>query len=165
MFAGEIQVLHPQADPFAPICQLRWHLMPSDAIYNCLWWVKPFSGRSSRFGGVALVTLLGRMLVTVNATTIGFVYLLLVLIIATGWGFIEAASASVAATIAFNFFFLPPVGTLTIADPQNWVALASFLATALIAADSPTPPSDAPSTPSDAAATSSASTPSAGPSC
>src|SRR5262249_35647475 len=29
--------------------------------------------------------------------------------------------------------FLPPVGQFTIADPQNWVALFSFLATALIA--------------------------------
>ena len=84
-------------------------------------------------GGVALVTVAGKLLVTVNATTVGFVYLLLVLVIATAWGFIEAATASIAATVAFNFFFLPPVGTLTIADPQNWVALASFLATALIA--------------------------------
>jgi two-component system sensor histidine kinase KdpD len=37
------------------------------------------------------------------------------------------------ATLAFNFYFLPPVGTLTIADPQNWVALVAFLATAIIA--------------------------------
>jgi len=36
------------------------------------------------------------------------------------------------ATIAYNFFFLPPVGTLTIADPQNWIALAAFLVTAVI---------------------------------
>jgi two-component system sensor histidine kinase KdpD len=34
---------------------------------------------------------------------------------------------------AFNFFFLPPLGTLTIADPQNWVALFSFLAVSLVA--------------------------------
>ena len=35
--------------------------------------------------------------------------------------------------MVFNFFFLPPVGTFTIADPQNWVALFAFLATALTA--------------------------------
>jgi two-component system sensor histidine kinase KdpD len=64
---------------------------------------------------------------------VGFAYLLLVLIIASTWGFVEAALASVAATLAFNLFFLPPVGALTIADPQNWVALFSFLATSLIA--------------------------------
>jgi two-component system, OmpR family, sensor histidine kinase KdpD len=72
-------------------------------------------------------------LVPVNATTIGFAYLLVVLIIASTWGFFEAALASVAATLTFNFFFLPPVGRFTIADPQNWVALFSFLTTALIA--------------------------------
>ena len=35
--------------------------------------------------------------------------------------------------LCFNFFFLPPVGTLTIADPQNWVALFAFLAVSLVA--------------------------------
>jgi two-component system sensor histidine kinase KdpD len=85
------------------------------------------------FGGVALLTWIGSRLVPLNATTIGFAYLLLVLVIATFWGFIEAAFASIAATAAFNFFFLPPVGRFTIADPQNWMALFSFLTTALIA--------------------------------
>ena len=83
--------------------------------------------------GVAIVTLTAFKVIAVNATTVGFAYLLLVLVIATAWGFAEAALASVAATLAFNFFFLPPIGTLTIADPQNWAALFSFLATALIA--------------------------------
>jgi two-component system, OmpR family, sensor histidine kinase KdpD len=84
-------------------------------------------------GGVALVTFTAHRLIPVNATTVGFAYLLLVLIVASTWGFSEAAVASIAATVTFNFYFLPPVGTLTIADPQNWVALFSFLATALIA--------------------------------
>jgi two-component system sensor histidine kinase KdpD len=83
--------------------------------------------------GVALLTYAGYSLFPVNATTQGFVYLLLVLIIASTWGFLEASVASVAATLTFNFFFLPPVGRFTIADPQNWVALFSFLTTALIA--------------------------------
>jgi two-component system, OmpR family, sensor histidine kinase KdpD len=83
--------------------------------------------------GVTLVTLTGYTLVPVNPTTIGFAYLLLVLIVASLWGFFEAALASIAATLTFNFYFLPPVGRFTIADPQNWVALFSFLTTALIA--------------------------------
>jgi len=83
--------------------------------------------------GVMAVTWAGYGLVPVNATTIGFAYLLLVLIIASLWGFFEAAGASIAATLCYNFFFLPPVGRFTIADPQNWVALFSFLTTALIA--------------------------------
>lgn len=83
--------------------------------------------------GVALVTWVAHSLVPVNATTAGFAYLLLVLIIAAGWGFFEAFLASIAAALVFNLFFFPPVGRLTIEDPQNWVALFSFLTTALVA--------------------------------
>ena len=83
--------------------------------------------------GVAAVTWIGHVLVPVNALTIGFAYLLLILLIASTWSFIEALVASCVATLAFNFFFLPPIGTLTIADPQNWVALFAFLGTSLIA--------------------------------
>jgi two-component system sensor histidine kinase KdpD len=83
--------------------------------------------------GVGLATYVAYRVISVNATTVGFAYLLLILIVASTWGFLEAALASVLATLVFNFFFLPPVGTFTIADPQNWVALSSFLATSLIA--------------------------------
>lgn len=82
--------------------------------------------------GVAGTTFVACSIV-VNAATAGFVYLILVLVIASTWGFVESAVAAIAATLAYNFFFLPPVRTFTIADPQNWVALFSFLATSLIA--------------------------------
>jgi len=83
--------------------------------------------------GVALITFIGYRFVPINATTQGFAYLLFVLIIASTWGFLEASVASVAATLTFNFFFFEPIGTFTIEDPRNWVALFSFLATSLIA--------------------------------
>ncbi len=83
--------------------------------------------------GVAVVTLVAHKLVPVNATTVGFAYLVLILLIASTWGFVESALASIAATLTFNFFFLPPTGTFTIADPHNWIALFSFLTTSLIA--------------------------------
>jgi two-component system sensor histidine kinase KdpD len=83
--------------------------------------------------GVACITFAGLRLIPVNVTTVGFAYLLWVLIVASTWGFLEAALASIAATVIFNFFFFPPVGTLTIADAQNWIALFAFLATSLIA--------------------------------
>src|SRR5579884_1997980 len=83
--------------------------------------------------GVAAVTWLLHFVVPQNATTAGFAYLLLVLIIATSWGFVEAVAASLLATVVFNYYFLPPIGTFTIADPKNWVALASFLTTSLLA--------------------------------
>jgi two-component system, OmpR family, sensor histidine kinase KdpD len=83
--------------------------------------------------GVAMITALVVSLIPVNATTAGFAYLLYVLVIASTWGFLAALISSIAATLTFNFFFFPPIGTLTIADPQNWIALFAFLATSLIA--------------------------------
>jgi two-component system sensor histidine kinase KdpD len=68
-----------------------------------------------------------------NATTVALTFLLAVLVVSANWGFWYAAFLAIYATLAFNFFFLPPFGTFTIADPQNWVALFAFLATAVIA--------------------------------
>jgi len=68
-----------------------------------------------------------------NALTVGFAYVLIVLIVAASWGLIESLVTSVAAMLCLNFFFLPPVGYLTIADPQNWVALFAFMVTAVTA--------------------------------
>jgi two-component system sensor histidine kinase KdpD len=84
--------------------------------------------------GVAAITYVAyRPQAPTYATTVAFAYLLLVLIIASTWGFVEAAVVSVVATLTFNFYFLPPLGTFTIGDPQNLVAFPSFLITALIA--------------------------------
>jgi two-component system, OmpR family, sensor histidine kinase KdpD len=83
--------------------------------------------------GVAVITLVAYSLIPVNATTAGFAYLVMVLLIASTWGFVESALASIASALVFNLYFLPPVGRFTIADPQNWIALFSFLTTSLIA--------------------------------
>lgn len=81
---------------------------------------------------VVLTFVLHRFLV-VNTITVGLLYLVAVLFVATKGGIIESTAASVAAMLCFNFYFLPPLGTLTISDPQNWVALFAFLATSLTA--------------------------------
>lgn len=83
--------------------------------------------------GVAAVTIFARSMISTNAAAVGFAYLLLVLVVSIRFGFLEAAVSSVVATAAYNFFFLPPVGQFEIADPQNWIALFTFLTTALIA--------------------------------
>jgi two-component system, OmpR family, sensor histidine kinase KdpD len=67
----------------------------------------------------------------INSATAAFTFLLLVLGFATRVGLRESIIASFGSMLAYNFFFLPPVGTFTIADPQNWVALFAFLATAV----------------------------------
>jgi two-component system sensor histidine kinase KdpD len=71
--------------------------------------------------------------VHVNAITAGFTYLVAVLVISATWGLPYALFAAVVATLAYDYFFLPPIGKFTIADPQNWVALAAFFITAIIA--------------------------------
>src|SRR5437763_15544028 len=71
------------------------------------------------------------LLLPVNATTIALFLLLIVLWAATTWGLAEAIFTSILAVLGFNFFFLPPVGTFTIADLENWVALFAFLVTAV----------------------------------
>ncbi|MBL8290650.1 MAG: DUF4118 domain-containing protein [Bryobacterales bacterium] len=72
-------------------------------------------------------------IVLVNASTVGFFLLMVVLGVATTSGFRVSALVSAAAVLCFNFFFLPPLGRFTIADPENWVALFTFLLTALVA--------------------------------
>jgi two-component system sensor histidine kinase KdpD len=71
----------------------------------------------------------------VNHTTVALMFLVMVLLTSAYWGLRYAVVMAVGATAAFNFFFLPPIGTFTIADPQNWVALFAFLVTALVASN------------------------------
>src|SRR5688572_22152574 len=68
----------------------------------------------------------------VNPTTVALTFLLLVLFLATAWGPKPAVIASLLAAGSFNYFFLPPVGTFSIADPHNWIAIFAFLITAVL---------------------------------
>lgn len=83
---------------------------------------------------LAVVTVFYRRLFPVNPTTVALTFLVLVLF-TSAWAFRLGLITAFAATAIFNFFFLPPVGTFTIADPQNWIALLSFLITAVVASD------------------------------
>lgn len=68
-----------------------------------------------------------------NPTTVSLILLLVVLGTATLSRLSVAVAASIAAMLVLNYFFLPPVGAFTIADPQNWVALLAFMVTAVVA--------------------------------
>ncbi len=82
---------------------------------------------------VAGLTALGR-LGGANAATVGFVYFTLVLVLAAWGGGVVGGVAAVLVTLCLNYFFLPPFGTLTVADPANWVALVCLLAGSALAA-------------------------------
>ena len=83
-------------------------------------------------GIVGAVTFFYYRILSVNNVTVALSYLVAVLAIATRWGLLEGLVASLASMLCFNFFFMPPIGSFTIADPQNWVALCAFVATAVI---------------------------------
>ncbi len=70
-----------------------------------------------------------------NPTTVALTLLLTVLVVSAFWGLRVSVFTAVIATLGFNYYFLPPVGTFAIADPQNWVALFAFLITATIASE------------------------------
>lgn len=84
--------------------------------------------------GVALVTALLQLFGShVNPTTVALALLLVILLIATGWGARPAIVASLVGVACFNFFYLPPVWTFRIKGADNWIALFAFLVTAVIA--------------------------------
>ena len=99
-------------------------------------------GRHSETAQIAMAALaVGAMtfvllwLNVTNAATVSTTFLMVVLLVATRARLRVAVGTSVAAMLCLNFFFLPPVGTFTIADPHNWVALFAFLAVSLVASN------------------------------
>lgn len=88
---------------------------------------------SLAFGALAGIVLVYHRWLHVNPTTVALTLLLFILLLAAEWGLRYAVMISVIATALYNFFFLPPIGTFTITDPQNWLALFAFLVTAIVA--------------------------------
>src|SRR5215469_10491160 len=82
---------------------------------------------------VFLIVLVYFNYIHVNPTTVALTFLLVILVVAAAWGLAYAILMSIVAALCFNFFFLPPVKTFTIADTQNWVALAAFVFTSVVA--------------------------------
>jgi K+-sensing histidine kinase KdpD len=93
---------------------------------------KRWLGYAAAIFGIAAATgvlkILGQR---INPTTVALAFLLIILFVATAWGSRPAVLASLVGVVSFNFFFLPPFGTFTIRDPDNWVAFVAFMITAL----------------------------------
>ncbi len=89
-------------------------------------------------GSVALVAAIIFVyfrVVPANSLTVALTLVLAIMGIATWWGFTESIAAAIVGTLGLNYFFLPPIGEFTISDPENWVALAAFLVTAVTASE------------------------------
>jgi two-component system sensor histidine kinase KdpD len=70
-----------------------------------------------------------------NAAIASTTYLMVVLVFAATSHLWVGVVTSIVSMLCLNFFFLPPVGTFTISDPQNWIALFAFLAVSLVASN------------------------------
>jgi len=91
------------------------------------------SGLLAAVTSVALITLANyglRELVPVVST--GVVYMLAVLLVSSRWGLGLGLLTAFLSAAAFNFFHIPPTGRFTIAEGENWVALAVFLIAAAV---------------------------------
>ena len=82
-------------------------------------------------GGTAAVTAVGYAM-RLNPNTIGFAFLIVVLVSSLRGGLLVGTVTSIVATLCYNFFFFDPLHTFSIAEPANWVALAAFLVTSVI---------------------------------
>lgn len=94
---------------------------------------RTFGYAAAVLGIIVAVVILEPFHHQITATTVALTLLMAVLFVATFWGSRPAFAASILGMLCFNYFFLPPFGTLAITDPENLVALAAFLVTALTA--------------------------------
>ncbi len=82
--------------------------------------------------GLAAIVTFYDSVVHVNSTTVALTFLLFILFLATRWGLRYAIVTSLVATACYNFFFLPPLHTFTVSDPQNLIALFVLLITSVV---------------------------------
>jgi two-component system sensor histidine kinase KdpD len=76
---------------------------------------------------------LGALIKTwVGVTNVDLVFLTAIVAVAVRFGLLPSLLASVASSLAYNFFFLPPIYTFTITDPNNVVAFGFFTLVAII---------------------------------
>jgi two-component system, OmpR family, sensor histidine kinase KdpD len=92
------------------------------------------AGLATAAASIAAVTLAIFALKDVApVVSLGVVYLLAVLLVASLFGLWLGLVTAVGSALAFNFFHLPPTGRFTIHEAENWVALVIFLVVAVVA--------------------------------
>jgi len=80
----------------------------------------------------AIGIFIGLMQGSPRVGNMSMLYLIAVLGIAIGFGRGPAVLVSITAFLTFNWFFVEPLHSFTVAEPEEWVALLLFLLTALI---------------------------------
>jgi two-component system sensor histidine kinase KdpD len=99
--------------------RVRWPTEPLPFLYATL--------------AVALALGIGEVLVALTPVpNLSIVFLMAVLLVAISFGIWPAIYASVLSFLVFNFFFIEPIHTFTIAEPYELLALVIFLIVAVI---------------------------------
>jgi len=83
-------------------------------------------------GVVAVTGAIGIIKSQASVSGLSAFYLLLVLWLGARWGRGPAIAGSIAAFLLYDFYFVPPVGTLTVAGPAELLELVVLLAVALV---------------------------------
>src|SRR5580693_9180244 len=87
-------------------------------------------------GSVGAMALISTALVYLDlgsAITAALVFVLAILCVATWLGMVEAVSGAVAAAALLVYYFITPIHSFKIKDFDDWVDLAAFLGTAILA--------------------------------
>ncbi|MDE8653448.1 sensor histidine kinase [Novosphingobium album (ex Liu et al. 2023)] len=114
--------------PMGPAAPTRAFLRrPAPASWGSL------SGYAVSLALTALVTMAGALILSNgNITDLGLLYLLPVMVAATRYGLRTSIVTSLASSLAYNFFFIPPTHTLTIEDPRNIITVFVLLGVAVV---------------------------------
>jgi two-component system, OmpR family, sensor histidine kinase KdpD len=82
---------------------------------------------------VALAWALSELIAAwIGAANSDLVFLTAIVAVAVRYGLLPSLVASVGSSLAYNFFFLPPIYTFTITDPTNVIAFVFFTLVAIV---------------------------------
>ncbi len=83
--------------------------------------------------GTIAVTFISFRVLHANATTAALALMLAILFIGTYARRFDTILAAILAALCLDYFFTPPIGSITMADPQDWIALTVFVTVSLVA--------------------------------
>jgi two-component system, OmpR family, sensor histidine kinase KdpD len=99
-------------------------------------WARRIAGiLFSAFAVVLVTAVIFALRTLAPVLSLGVLYVITVVAVAVSFGLAYAIPVSVASMLSFNFLFLPPVHTLALRDSANWVALAVYIAVAVVVSE------------------------------
>lgn len=88
---------------------------------------------AAALGGIAVISFAGHRYFPEAATSAALLLLLAVLLTSAFARPPDSIAVAVVAALSLDYFFIPPIGSITVRDRQGWVALLVFLVTSVSA--------------------------------